>query len=63
MPTQLIKKYREEFARWLRNEDSYDDWDRGMEPIPGDKTWVKTKKKECGKCDNCACKIEDKFAK
>ena len=41
MPTQLIKKYIEEFAQWLRNQESYDDWERGMEPIPYDKTWVK----------------------
>jgi hypothetical protein len=51
MPTQLIKKYIEEFARWLRNEESYDDWERGMEPIPGDKTW-------CKKCESCSCKIK-----
>ena len=38
MPTQLIKRYLEEVARWMRNENSYDDWEVGMEPIPGDKT-------------------------
>jgi hypothetical protein len=57
MPTQLIRKYLEEFARWLRNEDSYDDWERGMEPIPGDRTWAN---KKCGECKSCSCKIEDK---
>lgn len=56
MPTQLIKKYLEEFASWLRNEDSYDDWDRGMEPIPGDKTWAKNKK--CENCKSCSCRID-----
>ena len=59
MPTQLIKKYIEEFARWLRNEDTYDDWTVGMEPIPGDKTWAK--KKECSSnCKSCTCRIETK---
>jgi len=43
MPTQLIKRYLEDFARWLRNENDYCDWTVGMEPIPGDKTWVKSK--------------------
>lgn len=53
MPTQLIKKYIEELARWLRNEDSYDDWEVGMEPIPGDVTWAK---KQQGPH---SCKIKD----
>lgn len=44
MPTQLIKKYVEEFARWLRNQPDYCDWTVGMEPIPQDKTWIKSKK-------------------
>lgn len=58
MPTQLIKKYLEEFASWLRNDDSYDDWERGMEPIPGDKTWAK---KGCNRdCESCECKIVTK---
>lgn len=61
MPTQLIKKYIEEFARWLRNEDSYDDWERGMEPIPGDKTWA-TKKIVSG-CESCSCKLGGKEVK
>ena len=43
MPTQLIKKYLEEFASWLRNQQDYCDWTVGMEPIPHDKTWVKPK--------------------
>lgn len=25
-----------------RNEDDYDTWDAGMEPIPGDHTWKST---------------------
>jgi len=25
-----------------RNEDDYDTWDVGMEPIPGDQTWKST---------------------
>ena len=53
MPTQLIKRYFEEVARWIRNETSYDDWEVGMEPIPGDKTW-------CKRCSECNCRIEDK---
>ena len=53
MPTQLIKRYLEEVARWIRNENSYDDWEVGMEPIPGDKTW-------CKKCSKCSCRISDK---
>ena len=24
-----------------RNDEDYDTWDVGMEPIPGDKTWTK----------------------
>ena len=28
-------------ARSLRNEDSYDDWSYGTEPIPCDTSWVK----------------------
>lgn len=42
MPTQLIRRHLDEFARWLRNQQSYDDWERGMEPIPHDRTWVKS---------------------
>ena len=25
----------------IRNEDDYDDWGYGTEPIPGDPTWIK----------------------
>jgi len=58
MPTQLIKKYIEEFASWLRNQQDYDDFPYGTEPIPGDRTWVK---KKCEKnCESCECKIVDK---
>ena len=46
MPTQLIKKYIEELARWLRNQKDYCDWTVGMEPIPHDKTWIKIKKSD-----------------
>ena len=24
-----------------RNDDDYDTWDAGMEPLPGDRTWTK----------------------
>jgi len=57
MPTQLIKKYVEEFAKWLRNQTDYDDFEYGTEVIPGDKTWVKSKK--CNNCGSCSCKIRD----
>jgi hypothetical protein len=56
MATHLIKKYLQEFAQWLRNLDSYDDFDYGTEPIPGDRTW-------CKKCNKFSCrisKLEDK---
>lgn len=46
MPTQLIKKYIEEFASCLRNQQDYDDFQYGTEPIPGDKTWTKVRN-EC----------------
>jgi len=46
MPTELIKKYIQEVAKLLRNSETYDDWDVGMEPIPGDRTWSKAKKQE-----------------
>jgi hypothetical protein len=52
MPTQLIKKYIEEFAQWLRNQQDYDDFEYGTEVIPGDRTWVKKDK-------SGSCKIED----
>ncbi len=32
---------RERLARWLRNDEHYDDWAYGTEPIPGDHTWAK----------------------
>lgn len=58
MPTQLIKKYIEEFARRLRNQQDYDDFPYGTEPIPGDKTWAK---KKCTKdCESCMCSNADK---
>ena len=56
MPTRLIKKHIEEFASWLRNQQDYDDFPYGTEPIPGDKTWCKNKKK----CESCSCKLENK---
>ena len=61
MPTQLIRKYLEEFARWVRNDPEYDDFPYGTEPIPGDRTWVK--KKKCGNCESCSCKLDDKEVK
>ena len=57
MPTQLIKKYIEEFAQWLRNQKDYDDFEYGTEVIPYDKTWVK---KSCAECGSCSCKISSK---
>jgi|688.fasta_scaffold1857090_1 hypothetical protein len=30
-------------ARELRNQPDYDDWDFGLEPIPGDTHWVRVK--------------------
>jgi len=57
MPTRLIKKYIEEFAKFIRNQQDYDDFEYGTEVIPGDKTWVK--KKECERCKSCSCKIRD----
>jgi hypothetical protein len=60
MPTQLIRKHLEEFARWLRNLPEYDDFEYGTEPIRGDKTWAK---KSCIQCESCSCKISDKDVK
>ena len=42
---------RERLKRWMargevydpRNEDDFDTWSVGMEPIPGDHTWAKEK--------------------
>jgi hypothetical protein len=56
MPTQLIKKYIEEFAQWLRNQKDYDDFEYGTEVIPGDKTWCQAKKQR--KCKSCSCKLK-----
>jgi len=56
MPTHLVHKHFDEFARNLRNQQDYDDFPYGTEPIPGDKTWAK---KKCTKnCESCDCKIE-----
>ncbi|NBS71843.1 hypothetical protein EBT31_23440 [bacterium] len=56
MPTQLIKRFIEEYAKLLRNKTDYDDFEYGTEVIPGDKTWAK---KGCNKsCESCSCKIE-----
>jgi len=41
VPTHLIRSWAAELAKKLRNSDSYSDWDFGMEPIPGDKIWLK----------------------
>jgi hypothetical protein len=30
-------------SRELRNADDYDDWEVGLEPIPGDTHWVRVK--------------------
>jgi len=53
MPTSLIKKHISELATSLRNQDSYDDWTVGLEPIPNDKTWVTFK--------NCSSANTDRF--
>ena len=42
---------RERLKRWmasgemydLRNEEDFDTWDVGMEPLPGDRSWAKKK--------------------
>jgi hypothetical protein len=52
MPTQLIKRYLEELARWIRNDSEYDDFEYGTEPIRGDRTW-------CKKCTSCGCKSKE----
>lgn len=61
MVTRLIKKHIEELAKRLRNEQDYDDFPYGTEPIPGDRTW--THKKKCGDCESCSCKLDDKEVK
>ena len=33
----------DDFARKLRNSADYDDWNVGMEPLPGDRSWAKKK--------------------
>jgi hypothetical protein len=45
---------QERLARWMRNgeildprnDEDYDTWDVGMEPIPGDKKWANKKAPE-----------------
>ena len=32
----------DDYAKYLRNADDYDDWAVGMEPIPGDQSWKST---------------------
>jgi hypothetical protein len=42
-----------------RNEPSYDTYDYGTEPIPGDTTWAKQKEdKAKAKCPSCSCQQE-----
>ena len=42
-----------------RNEPSYDTYDYGTEPIPGDTTWAKQKEdKAKAKCPSCSCQKE-----
>lgn len=36
-----MKPILTDLARAVRNEDDYDDWDYGTEPIPGDTCWAK----------------------
>jgi hypothetical protein len=40
-----------------RNEPSYDTYDYGTEPIPGDTTWAKQKEDNGtkSKCPSCSC--------
>jgi len=54
MPTHLIRSWIAELAKKLRNSDAYSDWDFGMEPIPGDKTWSKCDQQ----CKACDCRIK-----
>ena len=45
---------RERLRRWMasgeiydpRNEDDFDTWNVGLEPLPGDATWAKKKPHE-----------------
>ena len=37
----MIKPVEDPEMRDPRNDEDYDTWDVGMEPIPGDKTWTK----------------------
>lgn len=53
MPTHLIRSWVAELAKKLRNQQDYDDFGYGTEPIPGDKTWA-------NKCKNCTCRMEGK---
>lgn len=47
MDEQQRRAYeRERLARWLRNGETYDDWEYATEPIPGDRTWAKEKAPE-----------------
>lgn len=52
MPTHLIRSWVAELAKKLRNQQDYDDFGYGTEPIPGDKTWAT--------CKNCTCRMEGK---
>lgn len=38
----------EQLAQKLRNDEDYDDWEFGMEPIPGDHCWSHEKSPERG---------------
>jgi len=40
------ERERERLARWLRNGETYDDWEVGLEPIPNDHSWAKKKAPE-----------------
>jgi hypothetical protein len=33
----------DDYASVLRNMADYDDWEFGLEPLPGDTTWTKKK--------------------
>ena len=38
--THRMKPILTDLARAVRNEEDYDDWDYGTEPIPGDTYWT-----------------------
>jgi hypothetical protein len=47
MPTHLIRGWIAELAKKLRNQQDYDDWNFGLEPIPKDRTWSNVTDNSC----------------